>query len=94
MHYVGIDISKNKSKHINDFKDIELDIVVTVCGHAHETCPYFPQKCKIVHVGFDDPPKIAENLAKAGASEEEQLNCYRKIRDEIKIFIQDLPGNI
>lgn len=94
MAEVGIDISGNKSKHINDFKEIELDVVVTVCGHAHETCPYFPPRCKVVHVGFDDPPKMAEELAKQGASDEEQLNCYRKVRDEIKIFIKGLPDNI
>jgi len=91
MAEAGIDISGQKSKHINDFKDMELDVVVTVCGHAHETCPYFPPRCKVIHVGFDDPPKMAHKLANKGADKEEQLNCYRKVRDEIKAFVKTLP---
>ena len=94
MAEVGIDISGQKSKHNNEFKDIDLDVVVTVCGHANETCPYFPPRCKVVHVGFDDPPKMAEEIARQGASMEEQLDCYRKVRDEIKIFIKGLPDNL
>ena len=90
----GIDISGHASKHVNDFKDVELDAVITVCGHAHETCPYFPPRCKVVHAGFDDPPKMAENLAKKGAGKEEQLDCYRKVRDEIKTFVKGLPDNL
>lgn len=91
MAEVGVDISKHKSKHINEFKDVKLDVVVTVCGHAHETCPFFPGNSKVVHVGFDDPPKMAKELAEQGASEEEQLECYRKVRDEIKAFVEILP---
>ncbi len=91
MAEAGIDISGQKSKHINDFKDMELDVVVTVCGHAHETCPYFPPRCKVIHVGFDDPPKMAQELANKGADKEEELNCYRKVRDEIKAFVKTLP---
>ena len=94
MAEAGIDISEQKSKHINEFKDMELDVVVTVCGHAHETCPYFPPRCKVVHVGFDDPPKMAEELSRQGATREEQLDCYRRVRDEIKKFVQALPNNI
>ena len=94
MAEAGIDISEQKSKHINEFKDMELDVVVTVCGHAHETCPYFLPRCKVVHVGFDDPPKMAEELSRQGATREEQLDCYRRVRDEIKKFVQALPNNI
>jgi len=90
----GIDIADQKSKHINDFKNMELDVVVTVCGHAHETCPYFPPRCKVINVGFDDPPKMAEVLASKGANKEEQLECYRKVRDEIKSFVEGLPDNL
>lgn len=80
-----------KIRHIDEFKDVQLDVVVTVCGHAHETCPIFPGNCKVVHVGFDDPPKMARELAEQGASEEERLECFRKVRDEIKVFVETLP---
>ena len=94
MAEVGIDISGQTSKHIDEFKDQAIDLVVTVCGHAQETCPYFPPRCKKVHAGFDDPPKMAEALARQGASKEEQLNCYRRVRDEIKRFVQGLPDHM
>ncbi|WP_291327505.1 arsenate reductase ArsC [Desulfovibrio sp. UCD-KL4C] len=87
----GVDISGHKSKLLKEFNDVVLDVVVTVCGHANETCPYFPGNCKVTHVGFDDPPKIAKDLAEKGASEEEQLDCYRRVRDEIKAYIEALP---
>ena len=91
MAEAGVDISGHKSKHIDVFKDAKLDVVVTVCGHAHETCPFFPGNAKVIHVGFDDPPAMAKELAKQGASEEEQLNCYRIVRDEIKALVETLP---
>ncbi len=94
MAEAGVDISHHQSKHVNAFKDVDLDAVVTVCGHAHETCPYFPPRCKVVHVGFDDPPKMAKMLAEKGATASEQLDCYRKIRDEIKAYVEDLPGSL
>ncbi len=90
MKEIGIDISHHKSKLASDLQDIDFDYVVTVCGHAHETCPVFSTKSKVVHVGFDDPPK----LAKKARSEEEALNCYRKVRDEIKEFVLGLPDNL
>jgi len=94
MAEAGVDISGHQSQHIDEFKDVDLDVVVTVCAHAHETCPYFPGSAKVVHVGFDDPPKMARELAAQGASEEAQLDCYRKVRDEIKAFVQTLPEAI
>jgi len=94
MAEAGVDISNQRSKLIDDFKNNEIDAVVTVCGNAHETCPYFPPRCKVVHVGFDDPPKMAEELATLGKNEETQLDCYRKVRDEIKAFVENMPGNI
>lgn len=71
-----------------------LDAVITVCGHAHETCPYFPLHSKVLHVGFDDPPIMVEELAKQGESKEQRLYCYRRIRDEVRTFVEKLPGNI
>ena len=87
MAEAGIDISNHRSKHFDEFKNIQFDFVVTVCTHAHESCPIFPGKAKILHVGFDDPPQLAKNVK----SREEKLNCYRNIRDEIKTFVEKMP---
>ena len=94
MAEAGVNITNQKSQHIDEFKDVDLDVVVTVCGHAHETCPYFPANCEVVHIGFDDPPKMAKELAAQGASEEEQLDCYRKVRDQIKAAVEKLPETL
>ncbi|EAT14765.1 arsenate reductase ArsC [Desulfuromonas acetoxidans] len=94
MAEAGVDISSHRSQHIDEFKEIAIDVVVTVCGHAHETCPYFPANCKVVHVGFDDPPKMAKELAEQGASQEQQLDCYRTVRDQIKAFVETLPSSV
>ncbi len=93
MAEAGVDISNQESKHIDDFKEIPLDVVVTVCGHAHETCPYFPPRCKVIHVGFDDPPEMAKIVSANGGGEKEQLDCYRKVRDEIKKFVEEIPDS-
>jgi arsenate reductase len=82
-----VDISGHHSKHLNELKDIDFDYVITVCDNAHESCPMFPGKTKIIHVGFDDPPR----LAKEARAEEDALNCYRRVRDEIKSFVENLP---
>lgn len=94
MAEAGVDISKNLSQTIDEFRDAVLDVVITVCGHAHETCPWFPPKCRVIHVGFDDPPKLAKELADQGADTDKQLDCYRRVRDEIKAFVQGLPENL
>lgn len=94
MKEAGVDISSHKSQLLSEFDDINFDVVVTVCGHAHETCPYFPGSAKVVHVGFPDPPAQAKELAEKGASEEEQLACYRKVRDEIKAYVATLPESL
>ena len=87
MAEAGVDISGHRSKHLDEVKDIGFDYVITVCDSAHESCPIFPGKTKIIHVGFDDPPR----LAKQAKTEEEALNIYRRIRDEIKSFVEKLP---
>ena len=94
MDEAGVDVTDQKSENIRDFADTQLDVVVTVCGHAHETCPVFPANCKVVHSGFPDPPKMATVLAEQGGSEEAQLDCYRKVRDEIKEYILTLPESL
>ena len=83
MGEAGVDIMQQISKHLDEFKNIEFDYVVTLCDHAHENCPLFPGKTKVIHVGFDDPPRLALNAT----AEEEILNQYRRIRDEIKHFV-------
>jgi len=88
MREIGIDISSQRSKTVDDLGNKEFDYVVTVCGHANEMCPCFPAKTKVIHRGFDDPPK----LALGAADEEEALIHYRRVRDEIKAFILTLPG--
>jgi arsenate reductase len=89
MAEVGVDISSHKSKNVADFIEggMIFDYVVTVCGHANETCPVFPGKTKHVHIGFDDPPQ----LAKTAKTEEEALGHYRRVRDEIKQYVEKLP---
>jgi arsenate reductase len=90
MAEAGVDISSQNSKQIADLVSQDFDYVITVCGHADENCPFFPAKTKVIHYGFDDPPTMA-----AGAkSEEEALVHYRRVRDEIREFIEQLPNNI
>lgn len=88
MAEAGVDISRQTSKTVDPLKDIAFDLVVTVCGHAHEKCPRFPGGTKVLHAGFDDPPR----LAAGAATEEEALGPYRRVRDEIKKLIQSLPN--
>ncbi|AMK10957.1 arsenate reductase ArsC [Pseudodesulfovibrio indicus] len=91
MAEAGVDIADHASKLTTDLPaDLEFDYVVTVCGHANENCPYFPARTKVVHVGFDDPPSLAESLT----DEEEILDVYRRVRDEIKTFVQGLPDSL
>jgi arsenate reductase len=87
MAEAGVDISQHKSKNSSDLRHIPFDYVITDCGHANEHCPLFPGKAKVVHVGFDDPPKRAAQVN----GEKEKLDCYRRVRDEIKAFIETLP---
>ena len=89
MAEAGVDISGHTSKNVETLLEVPFDYVVTVCGHAHETCPMFPGKAKVVHVGFDDPPA----LAKLAEGEEAKLNCYRRVRDEIRAFVETLPAS-
>jgi arsenate reductase len=90
MAEAGIDISQHHSKNIRDFQDTVIDYVVTVCGHANETCPVFPAKSKVIHHGFDDPPKMAKEFS----DENDKLNCYRKVRDQIKEYVLTLPNSL
>lgn len=88
MREAGIDISGHASKTPEQI-GVKFDVVVTVCDSAHEACPVFPG-ARIVHVGFDDPPR----LAKGAASDDEAMVHYRRVRDEIRAFVETLPGSI
>jgi arsenate reductase len=90
MAEAGVDISHQRSKHVDTLKDTPLDVVVTVCGAAAETCPVFPGAVRVVHRGFDDPPLLARDAV----SEEEALRHYRRVRDEIRAFVAGLPGSL
>ena len=94
MAEAGVDISGNTSKHLDTLKNVNFDVVITVCDNARETCPFFPGAKKIIHVGFNDPPALVKKLAEQGASEEEQRNCYRRVRDEIRAFVETLPADL
>jgi arsenate reductase len=82
-----VDISKQYSKTLEDIGPVQFDYVVTVCGHANEHCPIFPGKAKKIHAAFDDPPK----LTKCMPDGEEKLAVYRRVRDEIRRFVETLP---
>ena len=90
MAEAGVDISGHRSKNVRELMAVPFDYVVTVCGQANETCPAFPSNAKVVHVAFDDPPK----LAKAAKTQQEVMNCYRRVRDEIRAFVETLPQSL
>ena len=90
MREAGIDISRQTSKTVDDVAHVPFDVVVTVCSDADQTFPPFQGAPRVVHVGFDDPPQLAAR----GQTEEEQLPPYRRVRDEIRDFIQTLPERL
>jgi arsenate reductase len=90
MQEVGIDISGHHSKTASDLSDRQFDYVITVCGHANETCPHFPAVTRVIHKGFDDPPA----LAATAPDEEAALGHYRRVRDEIEQFVRSLPESL
>ena len=90
MKEAGVDISKHTSNEVESMMGVSFDYVVTVCGHADEHCPIFPGKTKIIHIRFDDPP----SLAASAESEDEALSHFRRVRDEIRAFVEALPENL
>jgi arsenate reductase len=85
MREAGVDISQQQSQTLDQL-GVEPDVIITVCGHADETCPVLPAKTQKIHAGFDDPPKLAKNAK----TEEEALECYRRVRDEIRSFVETI----
>lgn len=90
MAEVGVDISDYRSKNVSELMHIDFNYVITLCGHAHETCPIFTGKAKIVHRGFDDPP----TLARGAHGDDEAMPHYRRVRDEIRDFVEQLHGAV
>jgi arsenate reductase len=90
MSEAGVDISRQRSKHVSELADIPFEYVITVCDHAHESCPVFPGRNTIVHRGFDDPPRLAERAE----TEDERLAPFRRVRDEIRAWVATLPESL
>ena len=90
MAEVGVDISGHRSRHVDDFADVDFDYVITVCDNAAESCPVFSGTVRVVHRPFDDPPR----LALGAATEEESLAPYRRVRDEIRQYVESLPESL
>jgi arsenate reductase len=87
MAEVGIDISMQKSKDIDSLGAMEFDYVITMCDNARESCPYYPAKTRLIHREFDDPPSLTKNAK----NEEDAMEYYRRVRDEIRAFVMKLP---
>jgi arsenate reductase len=87
MAEAGVDISSQRSKTVSELGPVKFDLVVTVCGHANEHCPVFPGAPRVVHVGFEDPPTLTRDMPDG----EEKLAVYRRVRDEIRKFVETLP---
>jgi len=90
MWEAGVDISGHRSKHLDTLAGVAFDGVVTVCDRANESCPVFPGSVRRLHAGFEDPPR----LAKGARTEEEALGHYRRVRDEIRAFVEGLSGRM
>ena len=87
MAEAGVDISGHQSNILEELDIQEFDYVVTVCSNAHESCPIFPGEAVVIHHGFDDPPGLTRDVE----DEEEKMKVYRRVRDEIKAFVETLP---
>ena len=88
MAEAGVDISAHASKHLDALLHVPFDYVVTVCDNAAESCPVFPGSATRLHRAFQDPPR----LAREARTDDEALAHYRRVRDEIRAFIESLPG--
>lgn len=90
MAEAGIDLSTHRAQHVDDLKSIDFDYVITVCDGARERCPVFVGDAQRLHAGFDDPPALS-----AGAVDRsEALAHYRRVRDEIRSFVETLPDTL
>lgn len=83
----GIDISGHTSNHVDEYRDLDFDVIITVCDHAKENCPYLPSRAKRVHQNFPDP-------AKATGTEEEVMNEFRSVRDLIRHYSREFIAGL
>lgn len=90
MAEIGVDISGHTSKHLDTLDEVALDYVITVCDHAAESCPLFPGKVAKRHHSFQDPPRLAAEES----DEQAALDHYRRVRDEIRVFVETLPQSL
>jgi arsenate reductase len=90
MEEAGVDISHQQSKSTMDLGHLEFDYVITLCDDAQQACPFFPAKTAIIHHGFDDPPALAGDAT----DEEEAMGHYRRVRDEIRAYIETMPESL
>lgn len=90
MREAGVDLSGHRSQNLEDLGEVEFDLVITVCGHAHENCPVFPGNAEVRHVPFDDPPR----LAACETDPERVLDHYRRVRDEIRDYVVSLKAEL
>ena len=81
MNELGIDISGHRSKHVNEFQGRSFDYVLTVCDNAKESCPIFPGSTTTIHHNFEDPASLH-------GTEQERLALFRRVRDEIRQYLQ------
>ena len=88
MAEAGVDISSHESNTTDELPVREFDYVVTVCDSAKERCPWFPAQTRHLHRSFQDPPALTRDMSDG----EEKLDVYRRVRDEIRLFIESLPG--
>ena len=103
MAEAGVDISSHRSRRVEELGDVRFDYVVTVCGHAHENCPVFPGRAKVVHVGFDDPPKLAKGASRLVNKPEledsvsdlkEALHAFKNIMRKLDGRVEPLAINL
>jgi len=90
MAEVGIDISSQRSTSIDEIKGVEFDYVITLCDNAQKTCPTFPSKTSVMHIDFEDPPRLAVDCN----NEEDAMDHYRRVRDQIQSFVEQLPDTL
>jgi|TARA_B110000438_G_C15373713_1_gene461680 arsenate reductase len=87
LEEIGIDISDHTSKHMNDFLEQQIHTVITVCGNADQACPTYPGQVHRHHWGFEDP-------AHTEGREDEIMEVFRKVRDEIKLVFEAYAAGI
>ena len=90
MAEAGVDLPTHYSKLLSELPVTDFDYVITVCDHAHASCPVFPGAARVVHHGFDDPPRLAAQES----DPEKILSHYRRVRDEIRDYILTLPESL